>query len=457
MNTLGYTAMAVGNHDFEFKAERLFELRDNADFPLLAANVFYEDTGEQAFSDSVIIPTSDYKIGVFGLSTPYTKVTTREGNTDNLVFVGGEELYEIAQEQVDALKKEGCDFIICLGHLGLGDAYVPYSSKDVAEHVEGIDLLIDGHSHTELSGGFTVGDTMIVNAGCYLKNIGVVTLKDGKVTAELVSDYDKKDENITALCESYIKSLPEVLGSIVVGETKVYLDSAREPGCRTGEGPFGDLITDALLYTLQQHGYNPDCALLNGGAIRDSIPIGEITELLVHNVFPFDDDVYVVSIPGSVLLQAFEKNTALTPSAEAGFPQVSGIEYTIDTSKPYVESEIHRVTINSVNGKPFNPESVYAVATTDFIATGGDKYTDFIGCESINTGIKDVTAFDEFVSNGLNGVVDERYAKPAGRIHIIGNGGASAETQAPTASPAPLFAVLAGLLAAGAVFGLRRR
>ena len=457
MNTLGYDAMAVGNHDFEFKAEGLFKLRDNADFPLLAANVFYEDTGEPAFSDSVIIPASDYKIGVFGLSTPYTKVTTREGNTDNLVFVGGEQLYEIARHQVDALKEEGCDFIICLGHLGIGDAYVPDSSKDVAEHVKGIDLLIDGHSHTELPGGVTVGDTLIVSAGSNLKNIGVVTLKDGKMKAELVSDYDKKDENITALCESYINSHAEVLGSIVVGETKVYLDSEKEPGCRTGEDPFGNLITDALLYTLQQHGYDPDCALLNGGAIRDSIPIGEITELLVHNVFPFDDDVYVVSIPGSVLLQAFEKNTALTPSEEAGFPQVSGIEYTIDTSKPYVESEIHRVTINSVNGKPFNPESVYAVATTDFIATGGDKYTDFIGCESINTGIKDVTAFDEFVSNGLNGVVDERYAKPAGRIHVIGNGGASAETQAPTASPAPLFAVLAGLLAAGAVFGLRRR
>lgn len=196
--------------------------------------------------------------------------------------------------------------------------------------------------------------------------------------------------------------------------------------------------------------------MLNGGAIRDSIPIGEITELLVHNVFPFDDDVYVVSIPGSVLLQAFEKNTALTPSAEAGFPQVSRMEYTIDTSKPYVEGEIHRVTINSVNGKPFNPDTVYTVATTDFIALGGDKYTDFIGCESINTGIKDVTAFDEFISEGLNGVVDERYAKPAGRIHIIGNGEGSAETQAPAASPAPLFAVLAALFA-GAVFAGKRR
>lgn len=456
MNTLGYDAMAVGNHDFEFKAERLFELRDNADFPLLAANVFYEDTGEPAFSDSVIIPTSDYKIGVFGLSTPETKATTREGNTDNLVFVGGEEFYEIAQQQVDALKEDGCDFIICLGHLGIGDAYVPDSSKDVAEHVKGINLLIDGHSHTELPGGVTVGETLIVSTGCNLKNIGVVTLKDGKMKAELISDYDKKDENITALCESYIKSLTEVLGSIVVGETKVYLDSARDPGCRTEEVPFGDLITDALLYTLQQHGYNPDCALLNGGAIRDSIPIGEITELLVHNVFPYDNDLSVVSVPGSSLLLALEKNTATTPSSEAGFPQVSGIEYTIDTSKPYVEGEIHRVTINSVNGKPFNPESVYSVATIDYIATGGDKYTDFIGCESINTGIKDITAFDEFISEGLNGVVDERYAKSAGRIHIIGNGKESAETQAPAASPSPLFAVLSALFA-GAVFAGKRR
>lgn len=454
MNILQYDAMAVGNHEFEYGAEQLLKLRDKAEFPFLAANVFFEDTGKKVFADSAIITTSDYKIGVFGLSTPETKQKILAGKTDNIVFAGGGKLYEIAQQQVDSLKKEGCNLIICLGHLGTDEESVPNTSKDVAEHVTGIDLFIDGHSHTELPGGLLVKDTLIVSTGEHLQNIGVVTLNKDKMTAELISGSDKKDETITALCNSYIESSAKILSSTVVGETKVYLEAEKTPGCRTGEVSIGDLAADALLYAAQQMGYKPDCALINGGSIRESIPVGKITELEVYYAFPFINTLSVASVPGSILLNSIEKNTAFTPSAEGGFPQVSGIDYTINTAKQYVEGEINRVTINSINGKLFNPDEVYVVATTDFITTGGDKYADFTKCVSENTEVRLTTLIGTFVSEGLNGVVDERYAKPAGRIHIIDETRDEHSEDLPAtaaASPVSMTAVFAGL-AAGLVF-----
>lgn len=467
MNALKYDTMTVGNHEFEYDMETLQNLREEADFPILAANVFYADTGKPVFEDSMTITTSGYKIGVFGLATPESKATNSKRKMQNLVFKSGDELYGIAQDEVDSLKEQGCTYIICLAHLGIGDHYAPDSSVDVAEHVKGIDLIVDGHSHTELKDGLEVGDTLIVSTGCYLKNIGVVTLQNGKAKAELISDYDKKDRAITDLCSSYIETVTTILSSMVIGETEVPLDAKANPGCRTKETAIGDLMADALLYAARAQGYDADCAVINGAAFKASIPAGKITALELYNTFPSEITLSMVTVPGSVLLNALEKNTADTPEASSGFPQVSGIEYCIDTTEPYVDGEVHRVTISTVNNEPFDAERMYVVASTDRITDGNYRYGDFTSYDVETTAIAYTDVFAYFISEKLGGKVGTEYAKPAGRIHIISapltvetsdfsQSPVSSSTSAKAASPSPVFGLLAGITIAG-VFAWRRR
>ncbi|HJJ48416.1 MAG TPA: bifunctional UDP-sugar hydrolase/5'-nucleotidase [Methanocorpusculum sp.] len=452
MNMVGYDAMTLGTHDFDFGYDRTLQLKDKANFPLLACNIFYEKTGEPVFSDSVILTAGGKKVGVFGLATPEIQLYSHPKHTEGLKFLTGDEIYAKAQEEVDSLKSQGCDLIICLSSLGIDDTSKGIRSVDLAEKVTGIDLIIDGHSHTELANGMAVGNTLIVNSGCYLYNIGVVKLQNGKLAASLVSDYTKKDETVSKKINEYLNEVNIAYGEIV-GKSEVLLNGQENPGSRTEETNLGDLICDALFWKAKKLQYSPDIALINGGSIRASIQPGDITMHDVVNVLPFSNTLTIMEIKGSALLQALEMNTANTPGAEGGFPHVSGMVYYIDTSKPYVEGEINRVTIASVGDYAFNPDRTYKVVTNDYISAGGDKYSPFAGAKATNLGRLLDMCVIEYVSEALDHTVSTSYEKPAGRI-IIGSGAVAPVNTNVASSPAPAAGLLAGL--AAALFAVRK-
>jgi len=195
MNMAGYDAAAPGNHEFDYGYENLTKLAEAAEFPVLAANVTYD--GKLAFGDNVTFETEDgVKIGVFGLSTPQTATQTPPAKIAGVTFVGGEEMYALAQAEVKALQDEGCDYIICLGHLGIDDETAANANRsiDLLEKVSGIDVFIDGHSHSTLdvivektNENRTVGETVVTSTGTKLANVGVVTIKDETITTDCIA------------------------------------------------------------------------------------------------------------------------------------------------------------------------------------------------------------------------------------------------------------------------------
>ena len=227
--------------------------------------------------------------------------------------------------------------------------------------------------------------------------------------------------------------------NIVFAESLVDLNGERDPGNRTEETNLGDLVSDAIMWTVlkDEGSLSVDTAnavaIVNGGGIRASINSGSITKKDVNTVLPFGNTITVVYVTGAELLEALEASTYCTPTAVGGFPQVAGIEFTVDTTKAYDSNaetypastyygpaSINRVTINNVNGREFDENATYAVITNDFMAAGGDTYYAFASSENkFDTGIPLDEAVMAYITDSLGGVVGEDYATPKGRIHII--------------------------------------
>ena len=317
MNAVGYDAMTPGNHEFDWGYDNVLKLKELARFPMLAANIIDRASGETAFEPHIIFEAKNgVKVGVFGLGTPETLTKTHPDKVRGANFLMGDELYACAQAQIDQLNAAGCDLIVCLGHLGVADESAPNRSYDVIEKTTGIDLFIDGHSHTVIDGGEKVGDTLLVSTGEYFGSIGMVTYDGEALTALLVSaavdkdayalgliEYDLDDE-ISALVDGVDKAVYEQL-SVPFAKTEVLLNGERAPGVRTEETNLGDFAADAILWAAKVAvGDDVAAAVTNGGGIRTSIQPGDISMLDMKTVFPFGNQVTVLTVTGAELLGA---------------------------------------------------------------------------------------------------------------------------------------------------------
>ena len=440
MNLAGYDVVSLGNHEFDYGYQNLKDLEADADFAIVDANVLYN--GRVAFEDNLVFTAPDgTKIGVFGLDTPETATKAHPAKIQGVTFLAGEDLYDCAQEQVDALTAEGCEYIICLGHLGIDDESAGNRSIDLLENVDGIDLFIDGHSHSTRAdlldatdGTGMVGNTMVTSTGTKLESIGVVTIDaEGVITTSTtpVADLTAEDADVAARAAAIQKEIDDEYGT-VFAKTEVALNGEREPGNRTEETNLGDLITDALVWGAEREGTEVDAAVTNGGGIRASIAAGDITKKDINTVLPFGNTLSIVQVTGAELLEALEASTYCTPTSIGGFPQVSGIEFTVDTTKAYDQGEqypgstyygpksIQRVTIETVGGEPFDANATYTIATNDFMAAGGDTYYAFAAASvNYDLGIAMDEVVMDYITEELKGTVTaEAYGEPAGRITV---------------------------------------
>ena len=441
MNKVGYNAMTLGNHEFDFGQDKITDYVAAATFPIVSANITVDATGERLVDPSCVITLRDgRKVGVFGLTTPETYTKSNPLLVNGLAFAQGEELYACAQEQVDDLKGKGCDLVICLGHLGESDGSAPNRAQDVVTNVSGIDLFIDGHDHLEEGQSLkdaSGGETLMVEAECYTHMIGVVTWEDGRLEQQLVKfgEYDGQDATVAAAVQEVSDEINKDL-RVVVGTTPFLLNGERSPGVRTQETNLGDFVADAVLWEAQQSAEDtPQCAVVNGGGIRRSIDAGDIKLGDVLEVAPFLNYICTIKVSGSQLLEAFEASCFATPGEIGGFPQVSGIEYSIDTTVPFEEGDLYpdstfhapakpgsRVTIQSVDGAPFDESATYTVATLDFMCAGGDTY--YVFAETAQTTMKSTgylmqDALRYYLEEACGGEVGNQYAEPQGRIKIV--------------------------------------
>ena len=454
MNAAGYDAITPGNHEFDWGLDNARQLAGLADFPMLSANIINHLEGDLTFAAHKIFDMPNgMKVGVFGLTTPETMTKAHPDKVRGIDFLQGEALYEAARKQVEELKAAGADIVVLLSHLGMDEESAPNRSQDVLENATGIDLVIDGHSHTLLEKGKKVGDTLVVSTGYNGQNLGVVVYDGEKFTASLFAGLGKSavvevegvpysallsaklDPEVAELVNSTNRAVKEEL-SKVFAKTEVFLNGERDPGNRTEETNLGDFAADAILWAARQAlGDQVAAAITNGGGIRASIQVGDITMNDMKTVFPFGNEVSVLEVKGSELLEALEAATSATPKALGAFPQVSGIVFSIDTTVPYENGEQYpdstyyapakpgsRVKIESVGGQPFDPEALYIIATNDFTAAGGDTYYAFRypnATSGYKTGVALEDALVNYVTTVLGGVVGQDYANPQGRITVI--------------------------------------
>lgn len=386
LNTIGYDAMASGNHDYNYGYERLVELDKIMGGKVLSANVMKDD-GTPLLTPYIIKEVAGKKVAIFGLSTESTTYQTHPKNVAGLTFKSPS---EVAGEMVKELEDKA-DIIIALTHLGSYEDEAVETSFDVAEKVKGIDLIVDGHSHTVLPEGKKIGDTLIVQAGEYIEQLGQVNFyfkEDGTfdIVPVLLTKQEgmslSEDDAVKAVIEEIKKDF-EVITSEVVGQTDMKLVGEREV-VRKGESNLGNLITNALLETT-----GADVALTNGGGIRASIENGDITKKDVITVLPFGNYGVMIEVTGQDIKDALEVGVAKYPEANGAFSHVAGMRYTFDPSKE-VGSRVVEVL---VGGKPLDLKATYKLATNDFIAAGGDNYTMFAECKSLG----EFSALDEIV------------------------------------------------------------
>lgn len=456
MNATGYDVVTLGNHEFDYGYAQLVENMKAAKFQVLCADVLGAD-GKTIYDANTIIEKGGVKIGFFGLETPEAQTKANPKLIQGLKFLAGadgKELYNCAAAQVADLKAKGADLVVCLAHLGVDESSEPYTSYDLAKNVQGIDFIIDGHSHTVMTAG--PNGEPIQSTGTAFANIGVITIDnatkkivgnelkaiwhteknaDGKSVT--VVDYKTRDEKVAAAAKAIIDPIDKAYGE-KFAVSEVALNGAKAPnGNRDSETNLGDLITDAMLWkvladaeiTVPEENV---VAITNGGGIRASIGVGDVTKKDINTVLPFGNTLAVVYVKGSELLEALEASTYCTPESIGGFPQVAGMQFTVATYETYDKNDesypnstyygpktINRVTISSINGKDFDPEATYAVITNNFVAGGGDTYYAFAAATNqFDTGLPLDEVVMEYITKELKGVIGETYAEPAGRIVV---------------------------------------
>ena len=366
MNAMGYDAMTTGNHDYNYGIDRLIELSTMTNFPVLAANV--TRNGKAVFDKTAVIEKNGVKVGVFGLATPETSYKTNPNNVKGVDFGDKDEIIKDAQKAVDELTEEGCDIVVALTHLGI-DKDSEVKSYDVAENVKGLDLVIDGHSHSSLTdyADFNAShDVQIVSNGEYQATLGKVniTLDENKeitsITPESIDLTNVEADPTVSEAIANINAEQEVVLSEVIGNTSVDLIGERNV-VRYGHSNLGYLLADAMLKET-----GADIAITNGGGIRASIPAGEITKKEVVTVLPFGNYVVTKKVTGANIIKALEHGMVI---GAGSFTHFSGMDVVTE-----IDGINHKVVSVTVDGEPLDMEKEYVVAMNDFMAVGGDDY-----------------------------------------------------------------------------------
>jgi len=368
-NMMGYDAITFGNHEFDGTMEKLQTQMALADFPFVSSNITTQDGAYLGGNRYVIKHYNNFTVGIFGITTSRTKIIASPDSS--LIFMNE---IEAARNTVNILRNvERVDIVIGLTHLGdVKESDDSVTSIELAKAVEGIDIIIDGHSHTYYDAPKRAGDAWIVSANEWGKYIGYgkLTIQNGRLadfkwTPVPIGPDFAVNEMLTPYVEAANASLKEVIGTA----TDTFIFGNRLT--RYQETALGNMITDANVWFLRNvSNQRIDFAFHNGGNIRAELVRGPITREQILTILPFENYLYIVSMTGSQIIELFDF-IATIPQGNGGFPQFSAdVRYTID--KTAGNGVIRNLTIG---GAPVDRNRIYRFCTNDYILGGGDGYT----------------------------------------------------------------------------------
>ncbi|WP_404334613.1 cell wall-binding repeat-containing protein [Planococcus rifietoensis] len=401
MNYMQYDAMTFGNHEFDLGSSEeghasLAEFVGGADFPLVGANVDFSGDANmsplvagEAFTKTaangqiysgVVKEVNGEEVGIFGLTTAETADIS---SPEDILFT---DYIDAANEAVEWFEGQEVNKIVALTHIGYDDNAAVDNDRTLAAEVDGIDVIVGGHTHTKLLPPVQVEDTVIVQANEYNKFLGQldVTFDEAGNVTNFVGEHHEvalaeEDAEAAEILAPFKEEVEELKETEIGVEANVFLNGTRgEFGIRASETNLGNFITDGMLAKAQQ--INPDTtiALQNGGGIRASIEPGPITYGEVLTVLPFGNALAIMEVTGQELKDALEHSVREYPKENGGFLHVSGMFFNYDGKAP-VGERVLSVFVDT-GGETYdelNLEETYTVATNSFTAKGGDGFDSF--------------------------------------------------------------------------------
>lgn len=446
-NALGYEAMAVGNHEYDIGQQPLVEFIQRANFPILSANTVVDASSPLSglIQPWIVKWVGDQPIGIFGLTTEETAILSNPG--PGVTFT---DPYEAARLAVASLRSQGVNKIIALTHIGIT------ADRELARRVDGINVIIGGHSHTPMGPMLSEPDPSrpypeviaspsgqpVVMAtdwewGRWLGDLTVGFDADGMVTRVVAAQPTEvapsiaPDPGFAARVADFAAPLDE-LRARQVGTAAVRLNGDRAD-VRTQETNLGNLIADGMLAKTAADG--AQIAIMNGGGIRTSIDAGTVTLGQVLEVQPFGNTIVLLTLTGAQVKEALENGVSQVETVAGRFPQVGGMRFSFDPNLP-AGSRVTGVQVKTANGyAPLDPSASYRTVVNNFIAGGGDGYSVLQqGTDKIDTGFVDSDVTTEYIQ-----ATSPVSTQVEGRIVIGGtlDGAAAPAPQPGTGAPAP--------------------
>ncbi|WP_077310476.1 bifunctional metallophosphatase/5'-nucleotidase [Terribacillus halophilus] len=444
LNMMNIDAMTFGNHEFDLGSsenghQSLSAFIEKANFPFISANVdfsgdpfvgnkvsniFAEDAQDSNVYDGIVKEVNGEKIGIFGLTTEETLETSSPVNAQITNYAAE------AERAVKTFEDIGIDKVIALTHLGYDSNPAVGNDLMLAEQVDGIDVIVGGHSHTKLEqptvvntdeNGAPKDPTVIVQGYQYAQNLGELHVEfneQGQVVSSEghLIDVEGKtaDPEASQVLASYKAEVDEMSNQETGAVAQKPLTNPRlsdsNVSVRANETALGNLITDAMLVKAQEKMPEVSIAIQNGGGIRAAIDQGPITVGEVITVLPFGNDPAVVKLSGDEIKQILEYSVRLAPEESGGFLQVAGMKFSYDSTK---EAGSRIVSMQVKNGDVYTdiqPNQTYLVTTNNFTAKGGDGYDVFANAYAEgrvqDLGEIDWEQFRDYMVEDLNGVVD---------------------------------------------------
>ena len=355
-------AMVPGNHDYNYGAARLQELSKQLKVTVLSANTVKSGTTKNVFKPYKIYKlANNIKVGVFGLTTPETAYKTNPRNVEGIEFLNP---VEQAQKMVKKLRSK-CDVVIAVMHMGV-DESSEFTSELIANEVDGIDLIVDGHSHTALPDGLTINNTLIVQTGWheYKNNHQITSKKAQLLNAEEVKALAPRPDPAIEKTLAEIEKRNEKLFSEVVAHSDRDLTSYRLI-VRRHESELGNLCADSFRWRT-----GADIAVTNGGGLRSDLPAGDVTRGDIMAIFPFGNTIQVAEINGKTIREMLEHSVFGYPASFGGFLNVSGMTFSYDPTQMIG----HRVGDIYIGNELLDENKTYTMASNDFLFSGGDDY-----------------------------------------------------------------------------------
>ena len=459
MNEVGYDFAVLGNHEFDYGMEQLEFLLSISDAQYLGCNIVYSGEEENALSavkPYEIVSYGDVSVGFVGVSTPESivKSTPSYFMDDSGEYVysfcggSGQELYDQVQQTVEQCRDQGADYVVALAHLGTDEASEPFRSTDLIANTSGIDVVLDGHSHSVIPCDIVKNvdgeNVFLSSTGTGMENIGQLIIEsDGTINIGLISGFADLDADM----ENYIGDIQAQFQTeldTVVANSQVALTTMSDTGVRlvrNRETNIGDFCADAYRAVS-----GADIAMVNGGGIRADISQGDVTYGDIIAVHPYGNTLCVAEATGQEILDALEMASRSTlpetgdgenaAGENGGFLQVSGLMYTIDTSvETSVETDeagmfvsvgdtrrVKDVYVLAEDGtwEPIDPEQTYTVASHNYlIKDGGDGLNMFMdNTLVIDEGMLDYQILITYMVDNLEGNIGQEYAQEQGRITV---------------------------------------